>query len=518
MKKNLVATSCAIGLVFDVLAWDKIPGISFPLFVWVSLAAGYLLIKKEGFTPAKNSFLVLGAIILFSLMSVIRREPFTTFLNFALSLFGMALLAISYLNGLWVSFNITDYISQFFRFAGGALSLPFLQRESVDGIRPRKALAPILRGLALSLPVWVVFAALLYSADLIFAQRLDTILGSVNLENMMEIVVRLIMILMVGYIFSGAVLFAAQRSGNGERMKPKSDLIPSFLGLTEAAIIFGGVALLFGAFVLVQSRYFFSGQANIHIEGFTYAEYARRGFGELLGVAVLSVLLIKSLSAFSKRQSPAQRRTFAALSALMVALTLVILASAFKRLSLYETAYGFSRLRTYAHVFMIYLGIFLTSVALMEIFQRQNRFINVGLATACCFTLTLVVLNVDQFIVRKNIQRAVSGEALDAGYLSSLSSDAIPALAHSISSSDTPDEMRQGLGAALVCFQQDFRNQSLSERPWPSFHFADQAALNALDRLKEDLAGYQFDDSSWPAVVTGPNGGEYPCQGYPYFD
>ena len=52
-----------------------------------------------------------------------------------------------------------------------------------------------------------------------------------------------------------------------------------------------GVALLFAAFVLVQFRYFFGGAQNIGLQGFTFAEYARRGYGELMAVAFLSLLL-----------------------------------------------------------------------------------------------------------------------------------------------------------------------------------------------------------------------------------
>jgi len=48
--------------------------------------------------------------------------------------------------------------------------------------------------------------------------------------------------------------------------------------MTESTIIFASLIVLFGAFVLVQVRYFFGGGANISAEGYTYAEYARRGF------------------------------------------------------------------------------------------------------------------------------------------------------------------------------------------------------------------------------------------------
>ena len=80
-----------------------------------------------------------------------------------------------------------------------------------------------------------------------------------------------------------------------------------FLGFTEASIILGSILLLFGAFVLIQFQYFFSGQANISLEGFTYSEYARRGFGELVAVAALSLLTFQVLSVITMRQTTGRK-------------------------------------------------------------------------------------------------------------------------------------------------------------------------------------------------------------------
>ena len=53
-------------------------------------------------------------------------------------------------------------------------------------------------------------------------------------------------------------------------------------------------------------------------------------------------------------------------------LVIVMLISAYQRLVLYEMAYGFSRLRTYTHVFMIWLGLLLITVVILEITRRER--------------------------------------------------------------------------------------------------------------------------------------------------
>ena len=92
------------------------------------------------------------------------------------------------------------------------------------------------------------------------------------------------------------------------------------LTLAEAAIILGSVVALFAFFVLIQFQYFFGGQANITIEGYTYAEYARRGFGELVTVAFFALLLFLGLSALVKRETARQHNSFAGLGVALVAL------------------------------------------------------------------------------------------------------------------------------------------------------------------------------------------------------
>ena len=119
-------------------------------------------------------------------------------------------------------------------------------------------------------------------------------------------------------------------------------------------------------------QYFFGGQTNIHIDGYTYSEYARKGFGELVAVAFFSLLLLLGLGAVTRRETESHQRTFSIFGIVLVGLVLVMLLSAFQRLVLYEDAYGFSRLRTYTHVFMIWLALLLVTVVALEITRRER--------------------------------------------------------------------------------------------------------------------------------------------------
>ncbi len=48
-------------------------------------------------------------------------------------------------------------------------------------------------------------------------------------------------------------------------------------------MLLGSINLLFAVFISVQFAYLFGGERNIAAQGFTFAEYAHRGFFELNG-------------------------------------------------------------------------------------------------------------------------------------------------------------------------------------------------------------------------------------------
>lgn len=516
MKKTLLPISLLIGIIFDLLFWEKTPGISFPIFVMLCITSGYLLIKSTGKKPAKTSWLLMGSAIAFSMMTFLRGEPLIRFTGFSLTLLSLALLASSYLSPQWVKFNLIDHFIHFFRLAGGTLSLPATQKkesaENKTGIKNKSRLTIILRGIVLSIPIWLVFLSLLYSADLIFAQRINHLTAIMNLENLSELAIQATLALLAAYFFAGVILFAAQRSDQPSAAGTSKPIVKPFMGLTETSILLGGVILLFASFAIIQFQYFFSGQANISLEGFTYAEYARQGFSELVIVASLSILLLKGLSIATRKVTENQQRIFSVLSGGQITLVLVMLVSAYQRLALYESTYGFTRLRAYSHIFIIWLGIYMIGYLVMEILKLQSQFIIFTLLVIAGFCLTLGVLGVDPFITRKNIERSVQGAQLDAGYLGGLSSDAAPVLVEMFNEKQPSSDLRQDLGAALVCFQQMHKNQLKSERPWPSFHLADQAAVNALETVREELKQYEVSDKDRSVIVTSPQGKQFLCE------
>ena len=527
MKSNPIRflwTVIALGWAFDFLFWKKAPGINFAIYITLCLVTGILLLRADGHRPTRNTQVLLPLIAVFAVMTFIRREPMTVFLSVVLTLFLMGLFAISYLGGRWPAYNLLDYLNGFLRLLGSMIARPLgfsaevrketsLEGEQAEG-RKRSAsqVWSVVRGILIALPIVAIFAALLSSADLVFSQRLEDFIELFKLEKLPEYIFRLVYILVFAYALAGTYLHAASQSKDEKLVGEEKPLIPAFLGFTEAAIVLGSVAALFAAFVFIQFQYFFGGQANIHIDGYTYSEYTRRGFGELVTVAFFSLLLILSASGVTRRETETQRRVFSGLGIGIVVLVLVMLVSAFQRLLLYETAYGFSRLRTYTHVFMLWLALLLVAVAVLEILHRERAFALAAIIASLGFALSLGIMNVDGFIVRQNVDRTIRGEEFDASYVAGLSTDAVPALVAAYQTQSLPASAKEGVGAALVCYSAN--SNRVSSLPWQSFHISGTNATRILVSLERDLEQYQTGDGDWVYSVIGPSGEEYPCNTY----
>jgi hypothetical protein len=532
MKRTniLWITALLLGWSFDFLFWKHAQGLNFAFFVALCLAGGFLVLGRNGLKPARRSLLLLIPILFFAFATLIRQEQLSQFISFVLALGLMGLLAVTCLGGGWPWYSLSEYIVRFARLAGSLFARPLMflserkksaAAQGVDGTALRnrpgwKSFWAIFRGVLIALPIVAIFAALLSSADLVFAQRLDGFTRLFRLEKLPEYLFRCVYILVGAYALAGVFLHAAQKSQDGGPTGMQKPLVPQFLGFTEAAVVLGAVVLLFSIFVGIQFRYFFGGQTNIGVQGYTYSEYARKGFGELVAVAFCSLLLFLGLSTIVRRQTQVQRRAFSGLGIGMVALVGVILVSAFQRLLLYEAAYGFSRLRIYTHIFMIWLGVLLAIVVLLEFLRRERFFPLAALLGTLGFAATLVLVNVDASIVRQNVRRAAAGQVLDVAYLATLSSDSLPALVQAYQSSALTAATREAAGAALVC--QAYAAPNRLDTDWRAFTLSRYWAQSALKPVQASLDKFQLQADDQPVAVTSPAGHHFDCFGSPLED
>jgi hypothetical protein len=250
------------------------------------------------------------------------------------------------------------------------------------------------------------------------------------------------------------------------------------LGLTERLVVLVAVAALFAVFLLLQLSYLFGNAPAVTGSGITFAEYARRGFNELTIVATLCALLVIALDARADRS--AGGTSARAVAVVLVAETLLLLVSAFRRVGLYETAYGFTTTRLYAQTYMTVVA----SVLVMLGWEVQRgldarRLARRTAALAALAFASLIYWNHEAWIVRVNVERAVRAGTLDASYLvRGLSPDALPALVEAQAAA--PDALAVPLRQAL---RERYARVHVVQCRWFEANLRQWKAVRALETL-----------------------------------
>jgi len=511
-----------LGIAFEVLFYGHPPGLSFFVFCALCLGAAALGAGLERLRPAASAWLAAALALLFAASTFQRQEPLTVFLGVGFALFYLAVVVRVFRFGRLFRFGWIDLAVAFFWVPLEAWIRPWgtvgdAWRRTVRERGGRRVFFSVLRGLLLSLPLVVVFLALLSSADLVFGDYVADVLRWIDLERLADWTARAVVILASGLYLLGALVAALRDPGDRRLVGEDPPLVRPFLGFTETTIVLTLVNLVFLLFVLVQFAYLFGGQANIHVAGYTYAEYARRGFGELVAVGFLALGMIYALAASTRFDGRGRRAGFFGLCAALVGLVGVMLFSAFQRLVLYEQAYGFSRLRTYTHVAIVWLAVGFVVFLGLLLLRRLRAVALAAMILASGFGATLAVLDVDAFIVDRNAARYEATGDLDIAYLSMLSDDAVPALVRL--APRTEGDVRRDLLAELSCRRNEIE-RTIGHLEWPSEHASRRRALSTLASLDSlldvypvyrDAGGYQGPRSPTYLVKTG--GAFVPCAG-----
>lgn len=490
---RLATVAAGLGLLASfALIWRAI-GLNVAVLTAVGVVALLALTAVERVRPAWRSIWLIVPLLFFGLAAAWRANPFIQFLNVSAVIGLTILLAKVFTRPDLFTQGVGGYLTLAL---GGLIEGGLLQPGDAMLAASRQSrtttqspwLWSLARGLLLATPVVLVLTALLAVADLAFGQSVRDVLKALGLDDLGLVTARLVFSVVATWAALGFFTLALrQRVTTADAGKAHTW---SVLGFTEAAVILFSVNGLFLAFGVFQARYLFGGEANITETGFTYADYARRGFGELVAVALIVLALGLILHRLTSLKSMFASLGFKALTVLLALQTGVLLASAFTRMRLYEEAYGFTELRVLTQVFMIWLAVVLVAYAITVLLDRPRLIALGGLIATMGFIATLDVINLDGLIAHENIQRDLLktvtadepdsryGDSFDYLYVLSLSDDAVPELVPLLSHAD-PDvraEAQQTLSDRRAALEATWKADGL----W-SWSWARQEALNALE-------------------------------------
>lgn len=323
-------------------------------------------------------------------------------------------------------------------------------------------------GIAISLPILFVVLNLLISADSQFEQLLGGIPQWFQVINA-ERIIRLIIILIYTFAFFGFMQILFQKHLN---VKTQTNLqlfqIDGIVSITVLVII-NAVYLLF---TLVQFKYFFSGTLQAD---FTFAEYARKGFFELLFVTLINLSITVIVLTFVNRATSFMRRATQIMLTILVLASSVMLSSAFLRLSMYEDAYGFTFTRVLVHSFMIFLVVIFT-YTLVKIWVEKLSLFHFYFITSLLYYTTITIVDLDKIVVKENMNRYETSGKIDVHYLNDLSYRGVLGLIELYEKDKNIPELK----TILLERKKEAIAESL---PWQSYNLKREQAFEKLKKL-----------------------------------
>jgi hypothetical protein len=449
-RSTNLAWICALvtSAVGAAILFDAFPGINWT--IWVLAASASLIVAR--FAAVRK---VEAPLLILLSWAVVLSIAFALTANDALQV--QSVLADAVLLGMAVITLGADRWSELS--ARLLLAVPFLAPLRVAGASALEAAgAPrtvsssrsraIIKGSLLAIPLVIVLIALLGNADPVIRWGTDRVAAWLPDWSFPP---RLVFFIFLLTLTLGANTLGVRQLVAKLPQFPTLTARPT-IGVTEQRMVLWSAIVVLWLFVALQASYLIHPPPASIGTGITFADFARRGFGEL-SVATTLVSAIIIILEYA-RSAQATERDVTMLRrlelALIVALELVLL-SAFRRVLLYEEAYGFTQDRVVAQAFMMAMALALGALA-WEIWRGKIS-VSFGRRVAVIALASFTVLafwNHEAWIVNKNIDRGRDTGKFDAHYATvMMSRDGIPTLVRR--RAEIPKAQRDTVEADLAC-------------------------------------------------------------------
>jgi hypothetical protein len=452
-------------------------GVSYLIFVAVFYSVFYWRFRHFSFSHQRFGWLVLICIWLLALGYFTHHTMFFNVLNIlvipVLAMFHLLLITSS--NDMkWNKLSFIFYgclklieaVKYNWNFAA---SLPINAKKGMEHSNVM-VIKNVILGLILSIPILAIVLALLMSADTKFKQLVEGFPDWFHLLSG-EMITRVVIILVITVVIFGIlqVLLLKQKKIIDNETKEYPLQIDRIVALTFLIVL----NLVYLLFTFVQFKYFFGGT----LQGdFTFAQYARKGFFELLFVSVINLSVLTVVLAFVKQETIILKHIIQIILSMLVLLSAVILCSAFLRLAIYEDAYGFTFTRILAHSFMILLAL-IFAYTFVQIWINKLSLSHFLLISVLVYYAVINTVDMDQIVVSKNIDRFKESGKIDIQYMNSLSYTGISGLIYLYKKDPNFPDLAATLKQRRVQY-------NLEETSWQSFNLKKQQVKQELNNLE----------------------------------
>lgn len=472
-----------------LLFWIDKSWISFQIFIIIYLLSLVLICRRVKIKLDLKIYLIILSIVAFSIFKAIRIGDFISWLNnFAIIFLNLFLITIIIKRKI-ENIKLSDYFIWYIRLIVSPIFWIFLWLKqflelklNIKKIIDWKYIN-VVKWVFMTIPILYIFISLFASSDLIFWNFVKNFFDLSFLFNF-DVNIRIINIIFFSIIFIWFFSFLIITHFEFEKETEKEIVFDNKKHI-EINIMLTSIVLLFITFVFLQINYLFAWEQAILSQWYTYAEYAKSWFYELIIIAIIVFILLWKIDDYLySHKKVSESKTYKILSSMLIILTIIILLSAFYRLYLYENAYWFTETRFYSYVFIITLWL-----SLIVILIRIYEFIKEWHFIFSIFSLYLLslficnIINPESLITIHNLNKQyIWTQRTDFSYIERRSADAIDNMLKSYDSSKGKDKI--SLKKELCSMLEDINENKAN---WKEFNFANYYAHNKLLKYEKWL-------------------------------
>ena len=421
-------SSVIYALFYTFCLYKNASGITYPFFTGGTLFYFFSSLKKLGISAKKDSAFYAVSIELLGISTfctdnknIISMNKWGIFI-----LFFILFIHNFYQDKLWDIFKYLQAILQTMLGSLQALTRPvtdfklYRKAEKIKEKDKMSSAAYIFIGILISLPLLIVVLSLLSSADIVFR---SFIRDYIFIDWLSENFIGLSFSFLFSFFASYCILAYLEKRSIKEEITNKRIGEP-LIAVTFTAIL----SLIYLLFSGIQIIYLFAGNMQLP-EQYTYAEYAREGFFQLLFVCLINlVLVLVCLSRFK------ESKALKAILTIISLCTYIMIASSAMRMLLYIQYYDLTFLRFFVLWSLIVIFFLMTGI-LIHIYKEAFPLFKYCITVVTILYIAFSFSRPDYFIARYNITQMLEKEGTESGrpdydteYLLSLSADAAPAI------------------------------------------------------------------------------------------
>lgn len=457
---------------------------------------GFLILMVVLFGKTKKNWfwwmLWSGSLVLGGLVAI-RSNSLVSGLNILLTI-GLNLVLATLIKEVEAKLGFARLVASLFEFGGSWLKNMFKGVAHALNKLPKNLniSKKIFTGVILSIPLLLLFGALFYLADPIFANlirrinltRID-LRKLINFRNMSTLV-----------FFGGVITIMRQTLSSDEGVFKAWKHVGE---VQVASMILQGLFLIFA---VIQIGYFGVTAETLRTMGISFSDYTRQGYGQMIIVCMLAWGIIYGLDYLKKSQKDIGDKNIKITNYLGWAFgaeILLFIAAATKRNWLYQSAYGF----TQARLLGFWLSAWLATIVVITLIkfiksEGEDFLVRRIIATSVVILIGLNIFNIDRTIAVMRPAKLVEG--VDYKYMANLSSDALEMWDEILTK--TEEEVgnkqvggREGLSRLRVTVAIMGRKEEKLKRQsennwnyWGNWNYADAKAWEKIQGYKDRMA------------------------------